>query len=416
MEVRILPPGCAERVESDEFAEEGVMGVSALKKEVCGTVEAMRDELVAVSREIHAHPELAFEEHQASKLLVETLSRAGLTPVLGCYDLETAFECEVGEGDATVAILAEYDALPGIGHACGHNLIATAAIGAGLALAQLDGRLPGRVRVLGTPAEEKGGGKEVMARRGAFEGVDAAIMVHPSGVDLVTMPSLALSEVEVVYLGEAAHASAMPERGINALDALVTAYNAIAQLRQHIRPSERIHGIFTEAGEAPNVVPARAAGRFYVRAANTGELATLKKRVEGCFEAGAAATGARVELHYAEPDYLEIRTNWPLAEVYQRNAEALGRTFFPYEKLPAGVQGTTDMGNVSQRVPAIHPMIAAAPWHCTIHHPDFTGYAGSDSGDAAALDGAKALAMTALDFLGDPELRVRVREAFERGA
>jgi amidohydrolase len=391
------------------------MDVGALKQEVCRAVDGLRSELLAVSREIHAHPELAFEEHRASKLLVETLSRAGLEPVLGCYGLPTAFECVFGgEGGATVAILAEYDALPGMGHACGHNLIATAALGAGLALSQLQGRLPGRLRILGTPAEEKGGGKELMAREGAFEGVDAAMMVHPAGVDLATMPSLALSEVEVTYTGEAAHASAMPERGVNALDALVTAYNAIAQLRQHIRATERIHGIFTEAGEAPNVVPARAAGRFYVRAANAAELAVLKQRVEGCFEAGARATGAALELAWGEPDYLEICTNWPLAESYQRNAEALGRTFFPYDKLPAGVQGTTDMGNVSQRVPAIHPMIAAAPVHCTIHHPDFAGYAGSDSGDAAALDGAKALAMTALDFLSDAGLRERVREAFAK--
>lgn len=389
------------------------MDRSALKAEVCRAVDGMRDELLAVSREIHAHPELAFEEHRASKLLVEALSRAGLEPRLGCYGLPTAFECRVGAGrEPTVAILAEYDALPGIGHACGHNLIATAALGAALALARLEQRLTGRVRLLGTPAEEKGAGKELMARAGAFEDVDAAMMVHPAGVDLATMPSLALSELEVTYLGEAAHASAMPERGINALDALVTAYNAIAQLRQHIRASERIHGIFTEAGEAPNVVPARAAGRFYVRAANSSELAALKQRVEGCFEAGARATGARLELAWAEPDYLEIRTNWPLARAYQRNAESLGRTFFPYEKLPAGIQGTTDMGNVSQRVPSIHPMIAAAPIHCTIHHPDFAGYAASDSGERAALDGAKALAMTALDFLADGELRDRVREAF----
>jgi metal-dependent amidase/aminoacylase/carboxypeptidase family protein len=238
-------------------------------------------------------------------------------------------------------------------------------------------------------------------------------MVHPAGVDLATMPSLALAEVDVAYRGRAAHASAMPERGVNALDALVTAYQAIAQLRQHIRPTERIHGIFTEAGDAPNVVPERAAGRFYVRAANVVELAALKQRVEGCFRAGAEATGAGVEIGWRDPDYLELRTNWPIAERYVANAESLGRRFFPIDKLPSSVMGTTDMGNVSHRVPAIHPMIAAAPIHCTIHAAEFTEHAGSPTGDAAALDGAKALAMTALDFWLDADLRARARACFE---
>jgi len=387
--------------------------IEALKAELCRSVDARRLELTAVAREIHAHPELAFEEHRAAALLIRTLRDAGLEVVAPCYGLATAFECRVGAASGpTVALLAEYDALPGMGHACGHNLIAAAALGAGLALASLGARLPGRVRVLGTPAEEAGCGKELMARAGAFDDVDAALMVHPAGLDLETMPSIALAEVEVVYRGVASHAAAMPERGVNALDALVTAYQSIAQLRQHIRPTERIHGIVTDGGQAPNVVPARAAGRFYVRARNAEELAALKPRVEGCFRAGAEATGAALEVDWREPDYLELRTNVPLAHCYRRNAETLGRRFFPLEKLPPGVLGTTDMGNVSHRVPSIHPMIAAAPIHCAIHNPEFAEHAGSPTGDAAALDGAKALAMTALDFLLDAELRVRAREAF----
>jgi amidohydrolase len=387
--------------------------LEALKRDACRAVDERRAELVAVAREIHAHPELAFEERRAAALLVRALKDAGLPVEAPAYGLETAFESRVGAEGPTVALLAEYDALPGIGHACGHNLIAAAALGAGLALAALGARLPGRLRVLGTPAEEQGGGKELLARAGAFDGVDAALMVHPAGVDLATMPSLALAELDATYHGRAAHAAAMPERGVNALDALVTAYQAVAQLRQHIRPTERVHGIFTEAGAAPNVVPERAAGRFYVRAANAGELAALKRRVEGCFRAGAEATGARLELVWRDPDYLELRTSWPLAERYQANAESLGRQFFPLDRLPSSVMGTTDMGNVSHRVPAIHPMIAAAPWHCTIHAPEFAEHAGSPLGDAAALDGAKALAMTALDFWLDAELRARVRAAFE---
>jgi amidohydrolase len=390
------------------------VGVEQLKSRVVEVVDRLRGDLIRVSRAIHAEPELAFEEHSAVALLTETARKAGLEVRPGVYGLETAFEAEIGAARApAVAILAEYDALPGIGHACGHNLIATSALGAALALAELGAELPGRVRLLGTPAEERGGGKELMARAGALDGIDAALMIHPAGINLVTMPCIAIAEVEVLYRGEAAHASAMPERGVNALDALVTAYQAIAQLRQHIRPTERIHGIITDGGQAPNIVPERAAGRFYVRARNAAELEPLKRRVEGCFRSGAEATGAKLELAWGAVDYHDLETNWPLALAFQANAEALGREFFPHERIPAGMQGSTDMGNVSQRVPAIHPMLAAAPPHVTVHHPEFADWAGSELGDAAALDGAKALAMTALDFLCDAGLRSRVREHFE---
>jgi amidohydrolase len=385
----------------------------ARKRELCETVERMRGDLVRLSREIHARPELAFEERFASELLVRTLRDAGLEVMVGAYGLPTAFAAEFGrDSGPCVAVLAEYDALPHMGHACGHNLIATAGVGAGIALAALGAGLPGRVRVLGTPAEERGCGKELMAREGALVGVDAAMMMHPASINLVNMPCVCMAEVEVVYRGQAAHASGMPERGINALDALVLAYQAIAALRQHIRPTERIHGIFTDGGQAPNVVPERAAGHFYVRAPTRSELEALKPRVEGCFRAGAAATGAELELSWGDADYLDIRYNQPLANAFQSNAEQLGRKFFPYEKLPAGLQGSTDMGNVSQRVPSIHPMLAAAPPHCTIHHPEFAKWAGSEMGDAAAIDGAKSLAMTAFDFLADPALRDRTRASF----
>jgi amidohydrolase len=253
-----------------------------------------------------------------------------------------------------------------------------------------------------------------MARKGAFDGVDAAMMVHPAGANLVTMPSLACSEVEVRYRGRASHASAMPEQGINALDALVIAYQAIGALRQHIGIFERIHGIITDGGQAPNIVPENAAGRFYVRAANAGELAALKARVENCFRAGAKATGAELEFSWSEADYLDIRYNEPLAESYRANAESLGRAFFPLEKVPIGLAGSTDMGNVSYRVPSIHPMIASAPLLCSIHNPEFEQWAGGEMGDEAAIDGAKALAMTAVDYLCDPRLRRRVRESFEQ--
>jgi amidohydrolase len=387
-----------------------------LKKRVCEAVDGLSEALLHVSHEIHANPELAFEEHDACALLVSTLEQAGLDVERGAYGLETAFATEFGGADAgggCVAVVAEYDALPEIGHACGHNIIATASLGAGLALKTLGAELPGRVRILGTPAEERGGGKELMARQGAFEGVDAAMMIHPAGFNLVDMPSIAVGDVEAVYRGVAAHASAMPERGRNALDGLVLAYQSLGALRQHIRPTERIHGIITHGGQAPNIVPDHAAGRFYVRARNAKELEPLKERVIACFQAGAAATGTEVELKWSPVDYLAIRFNEPLARSFQANAEQLGREFIPLESIPSRFAGSTDMGNVSHRVPSIHPMIAAAPRNCTIHNAEFTVHAGAAIGDAAALDGAKALAMTALDFLCDADLRERTRNIFE---
>ncbi|MSP81814.1 MAG: M20 family peptidase [Alphaproteobacteria bacterium] len=389
------------------------MDLEALKREVCAGVDALARELVATSRAIHAAPELCFEEHKAAARLTADIERNGLTVDRGAYGLATAFRCDIGKGKGpTVALLAEYDALPGIGHACGHNLIATAALGATLALERLGDRLPGRVRLLGTPAEEGGGGKEIMARRGAFEGVDAALMIHPAGFNLATTPCLAISRVAVAFHGKAAHASAQPWDGINALDALVTAYQAVAQLRQHIKPTERLHGIITEGGEAANIVPVRAAGTFYVRAADAPALVKLKPRVEACFQGAATTSGAKVTIEWGDVDYLDLITNWPLAGAFQANAEALGRTFLNLDDLPRGWAGSTDMGNVSQIVPAIHPLLEAAPRDVVIHNPEFARWAGSEKGDKAALDGAKALAMTALDFLGRADLRAEVARTF----
>ncbi len=246
-----------------------------MKEAIVDFIDGIADQLVEVSREIHRHPELAFSEHRAASLLADTAESSGLPVERGSYGVETAFEgrFENASPGAHVALLAEYDALPEIGHACGHNLIATAALGASLALHHVRNDLRGSVSFLGTPAEERGGGKEVMARNGAFEGVDAALMIHPAGVNLVTMPCICIAQVDVVYHGRAAHASAMPHRGLNALDGLLLAYQAISNLRQHIRQTERIHGIITEGGKAPNIVPDRAAGEFYVRAKDAADLA-----------------------------------------------------------------------------------------------------------------------------------------------
>ncbi len=385
---------------------------AGIRQTILDRIDALSDDLLSVSHAIHARPELAFQERFACDLLCSTVERFGPEARRGVYSLETAFEADVVAGDGPmVALLAEYDALPGIGHACGHNLIATAALGAALGLEAVAANLPGRVRLLGTPAEERGGGKELMARAGAFEGVDAALMIHPAGVNLTTMPCICVAEVAVVYHGRSAHASAMPHRGINALDGLLLAYQAISNLRQHIRDKERIHGIVTDGGQAPNIVPERAAGEFYVRAATEPELAALKPRVHACFEAGAKASGCEVEIDWADVDYLDLNTNWPLARAFQRHGESLGREFLVPESL--GGAGSTDMGNVSYRVPSIHPMLACAPRNVVIHNPEFARYAGGESGDAAALDGARALALTAAEYLLDPALRAEARKAFE---
>ena len=383
-----------------------------LKKQVCDIIEGMADELVAASHAIHAKPEIAFEEKFAHGLLTDKVEAHGLSVERHACGLDTAFISSFGKGDTEVGILSEYDALPGIGHACGHNIIATTGLGASLALAKLNGDLPGKVRYLGTPAEESGNGKELMARQGAFDGLDAAMMVHPAGIDLITMPSLAVNEVRVTYTGKAAHASAMPFAGVNALDALVTAYQSIAQLRQHIKQSERIHGIFNEAGLAPNIVPDHAVGTFYVRAENGLALAELKARVQNCFEAGALAAGCEVQIDWALGDYLEIKDSWAIAERYKQNAESLGRDFFPLEKMPSSGAGSTDMGNISHRVPSIHPMIACAPPSVVIHNPEFAKWAGSEKGDKAVIDGAKSLAMTAIDVLTDKRMMKQAKEDF----
>ena len=387
--------------------------LSTLKEQVCNSIDKNRDMLLSISHEIHSNPELAFEEFKASKLLSDESEKVGMNVVREAYGLETAYASDFGNDGPRVAILSEYDALPGIGHSCGHNIIATTGFGAAAALLEVKDSLPGSIRYLGTPAEERGGGKEFMAQEGAFEEVSAAMMVHPAGVDLSTMPSICVSEVQVTYKGRSAHASAIPHMGINALDALVTAYQAIAQLRQHIKQTERIHGIFEETGFAPNIVPEVASGKFFVRAANAQDLAPLKARVQGCFEAGATATGCNVDIKWAAVDYLDIKTNWPLAEAYERNATELGREFLPLEKMSPSSAGSTDMGNISHRVPSIHPLISCAPPEVVIHNPEFAKWAASDLGDQSCIDGAKSLAMTALDFLFDEELQEKASTSFK---
>lgn len=389
------------------------MSADELKAQLCKAVDDMSEKLTAVSLEIHSNPETCFQEVRASRLLVRTLHEAGIEVTAPAFGLDTSFVAEFGrQGGAPVGIVAEYDALPEIGHACGHNIIGTAAIGAALALASLGDKLPGRIRVLGAPAEEGGGGKVLMARQGAFDDLACAMMVHPATDDMPTFPLIARAAVNVTYHGRPAHASAEPEAGINALDGLVFAYQAIAAWRQHMPARHRIHGIITHGGVASNIVPDHASGHFTIRAPTRAGLSALRKRVEECFHAGALASGARVELDWEDIEYFDLVTNWPLASAYQANAERLGRNFVSVDILPPNQASSTDMGNVSHLVPTIHPMISAVPKGTAFHTKEFAHWVGTDIGMRATIDGAKSMAMTAVDFLCDSTLRNAVKERF----
>jgi amidohydrolase len=387
--------------------------VEEAKRRLGEEVERRADLLVDASRRIHAHPELAYDETYAHDLLTRALEDEGLAVRRGAYGVPTAFEACAGTDGPTVAVLCEYDALPGIGHACGHNIIAAAGLGAGLAAACLARELGGRVRILGTPAEEGGGGKILLANAGALEGVDAAMMVHPAADDLRSMDAIAIQQLRVTYHGKAAHAAAAPWQGVNALDAAVIGYTDVAALRQHIRPDERVHGIFAEAGDQPNIVPSRAATYWYIRAADLDRLEELKPRVLAALAAGAVATGATMEHEWQDRPYADLRTNGPLADLYAANAERLGRTVLdPADPGVTPVVGSTDMGNVSYLVPSIHPMIAVAPTGISIHTPAFAEHAGTEPGDRAVLDGARAMAWTIADLWLDPDALDGVRRAF----
>ncbi len=373
------------------------MDLAAVKERMQEAVTARAEVLVDASHRIHEHPELNYEERFAHDLLTDLLEAEGLDVERHAYDLETAFVARAGSAGPTIAVLCEYDALPGIGHACGHNIIATAGLGAGLAAAAVAEEAGGRVVVLGTPAEEGGGGKILLAQRGALDGIDAALMVHPAGFDLARMDVIAVQELTAVYTGEAAHAAAFPHRGRNALDAAVLGYVNVAALRQHIKPKERIHGIFVEGGDKPNIVPARASTHWMVRSPSIRTLEPLKARVAACLEAGATAAGCEVALEWKSVVYADMLDNEVMVGLYTANSAALGRTVAEPDPRQE-IVGSTDMGNVSYVVPSIHPMIQVAPTGVPIHTPEFATHARAEGGDRAVVDGAVAIAWTVADL------------------
>jgi len=388
------------------------MDADAVKDRLAREVDQRAAVLLEISHSIHEHPELGYEEHHAHDLLAGVLEDEGFDVERGAAGMDTAFVASAGSGDGpTIGIFCEYDALPEIGHACGHNVIGAAGLGAGLAAATVAEELGGRVVVLGSPAEEGGGGKVFMAERGLLDEIDAAMMIHPADGDLKAMNVIAIQQVHVQYHGQAAHAAAFPHKGRNALDAAVLGYMNVAALRQHIRPSERIHGIFTDAGDKPNIVPQYAAAEWYVRSPTLRLLQGLKERVLNCLEAGATATGCTMDHESLDPAYADMIDNPVLVDLFTANAERTGRHLAD-PSVAANVVGSTDMGNVSYVVPSIHPMLAVAPAGVSIHTPEFTAFARGEEGDQAVLDGATAMAMTVADLWLDPSLVTDAKSSF----
>ncbi|MFC1941107.1 M20 family metallopeptidase [Chloroflexota bacterium] len=389
------------------------MELEKLKALVTKEINLRRPQLSELSLKIHSNPELGFHEVKAASWLTNYLEENGFSIERDICELPTAFRASYGKGKPVIAILAEYDALPDLGHACGHNLIAVSAIGAGVASKPVVDQFGGSILVIGTPAEEIYGGKAIMAERGAFNNLDIAMMVHPGTCDNAITNALACQTLEVEFWGKAAHTAAQPEGGINALEAMLQSFAAINSLRQHIKSSARIHGIITDGGEAANIVPAHSAGQFIVRAEDNTYLDELKEKVLNCFIGASTTTSARLEYKWSEVRYAPMRNNLTLARLFTRNMRSLGRKITPPD--PGHGFGSTDMGNVSQLVPSIHPRVGIAQEDVLSHSPQFASAAASEAGIKGMLDAAKALAMTVVDLVANPEIVTKAKEEFERG-
>ncbi len=384
------------------------MELEKLKEKIQEEVEVHRRELIDLSLKIHANPEVGWQEEKASGWLTDCLEKNGFQVERGICNLPTAFRARYGQGKPVIAIMAEYDALPGIGHGCGHNIIGTAAIGAGIAAKLAADQIGGTISVFGTPAEELLGGKVIMAERGAFEGIDVGMMLHPRGkYNWLHIRHLAVINLEVEFWGKPAHAASAPWNGINALEAMIQSFNGINSLRQHIKDNARIHGVITDGGKVANIIPEHSAGLFMVRAIDDAYLDELSEKVLNCFKAAAVSTGARLEYRWGLRCSAMCH-NFVLLQLWADNMQTLGRRVDEGEE-PAG---SVDMGNVSAIVPSMHPFIAISPERLTLHSAEFATAAVSDAGMEALIDGTKALAMTAADVIGLPEALSRIKKEF----
>jgi amidohydrolase len=387
------------------------MNAADLKQRAAQEIDAQASSLKAISLDIYAHPEVGYEEQYAARLLADELEKAGFAVQRGAAGLDTAFIGRAAgtAGGPRVAILAEYDSLPGLGHACGHNLIAATSLGAALGLKAVLGAVQGSLVFVGGPAEEKVGGKIPLVEAGLFSDVDAAMMIHPRGESQLGRLNLATSIMEFVFHGRSSHAGAAPEKGINALDACIALFNGTNALKKHLRDDARLHGVILEGGNAANIVPDRARAAFSVRAKDRAYLQTVMAKTRACAEAGALMAGATVDVSMT-PICAEMKYNLALSAAFGRNAAALGHDFLPVDLTVGG--GSTDMGNVSQVVPAIHPFLKIGDSSLTPHTVEFRAASCTDQALQAMLDGAKMLAMTAIDLWTDPELLRQARDEF----
>ncbi len=387
--------------------------MSTLKDSISQAVDRLADELDALSHQIHAHPELGYQEVQACGWLSDFLARQGFKVEKGVGGVETAFRgtIETGEGP-TIAILCEYDALPGIGHACGHNVIATSGVGAGAALAAVRAQLPkGRIQVIGTPAEEGGGGKVKLIKSGVFREVDCAMMIHGFDRTLLHQDLLGIVRGTFEFNGRASHASADPWEGVNALDAVIQTYNAISMLRQQVRPDCRIHGIITNGGAAANIIPEYASAIFYVRAPRIDTMWELFKRVTAAAEGAARATGCTLKITQHDSVYEPMKSSRVMLDLFAANMKTAGLTEgAPIPDRP----GSSDIGNVSQVIPAIQPMVAIAPTGMAIHTRDFADAAVKPLARAGMVAAAKTMALTTLDLLAEPARVKAAKDEFAK--
>lgn len=381
-----------------------------LKEKLRAELETRRSELVLLSLDIHDNPELSFQEVKAASLLSDYLKSNGFCVEPNIAGLSTAFRAVYGEGKPKIVVLAEYDALPGIGHGCGHNIIAASAVGAGVASKIVVDNLGGSIIVLGTPGEENFGSKIDMVKAGIFDDVDVAMMAHPSMLNMAIYRTLACLSLEVEFLGKGVHAAAQPAEGVNALEAIILAFNSINSLRQHIKEQARIHGIITDGGEAPNVVPAHSAAKFIIRAPDYAYLEELQGKVLNCFKGASLASGARLEYRWGDKVYAPIKNNVALAKLFSDNLELIGRRLDVFDlQIPFG---SSDMGNVSQVVPSMHPMVAIVSPKVSLHSAEFASAAASEAGHQGLLDAAKAMAMTVVDVIVSPEVLEKIKQEF----
>lgn len=380
---------------------------SAIKARAQAAILKERQTCLDLSHRIHAHPELGHEEVRACGWISELLADAGFEVETGVGGLDTAFRATAGSGALHIALCAEYDALPRIGHACGHNMIAASAVAAALGVRSVLDDLDLTITVMGTPAEEviDRGGKIVMLETGVFDDVHAALMAHPAPFEAATPTMIAAAGFDVSYVGREAHASAAPEVGINAADAAVIAQVALGLLRQHLPRTSRVHGIVDRAGEAPNVIPADAHARYMVRAPRLSELREVQARVIKCFEAGALATGATMTVRGGDKPYAEVTHAPELVSLYRSNGTSLGREFCDDDPTYAHFQASTDMGNVSSVIPSIHPFFGVGTWPVVNHQPEFADFCATPAADDALIDAGTCLAWTAIDAVVDDSVR-----------